>query len=349
MRKQPIDTLNGNDINEAFLRSQNTLAYQASPHLRKSGTVQRIMLDVLIALLPAVLGSLFFFGARVLAVYAVSVFTALLCDFLAHKITKRPHTVKNIDFSAVVTGVLFAMSVPSTVPLWMVAVGAAFGIVVGKELFGGIGYNFLNPALTGRALLRIVFPATTMAAPLPAPLFGFSERVDTIASATPLQMVKAHETLSGTELWNAFIGLRGGKLGETSVLLILIGAIYLLYRGVISPRIPTAFFASVAAMAFIFAGPSGLFSADASAVLAHLMGGTTLLGGFFMVTDYGSSPSAPSGQVLYGVLCGVVTMLFRLFSPWAEGFTFAVLIVNLTVPLINRWVRPRVLGEAKNG
>lgn len=237
------------------------------------------------------------------------------------------------------------MSLPVTVPLWFPVLGSALGILVAKELFGGIGFNFLNPALFGRAVLRLAFSNAMMQNPAPAPPFGQGAVVDALAGATPLAILKQGGSPGNSELWNSFTSLVGGKLGETSALLLLIGAVWLLAFGVIRLRIPLAFLGTIAAMALVFGGPGGLFSADWRVVLQHLLGGASILGAFFMVTDYSSSPTSPLAQVLFGVLCGVATMLFRLYSPWAEGFTFAVLMINLAVPAMNLWIRPRVLGE----
>lgn len=327
------------------IRSGRYPARQTSPHLRHARGVQAIMGHVLIALAPAVLGSVFFFGPAVLPLYLLSIASALAADAAVQLIKTR--RVARFDLSPVVTGTLLAMSLPATVPWWFPVLGSALAIVVAKELFGGIGFNFLNPALFGRAVLRLAFPGAMMQNPTPAPPFGTGAAVDAVAGATPLMVLKEGGALSNTELWDSFLGLVGGKLGETSALLLLAGAVWLLALGIIRPRIPLATLGTIAVLAVVLGGPAGLFSGDWRVVLGHLLGGASLLGAFFMVTDYSSSPSAPSAQVLFGVLCGAAIMLFRLYSPWSEGFTFAVLLVNLAVPAMNRWVRPRVLGEQK--
>ena len=300
---------------------------------------------MLIALVPAVLGSDFLFGLGVLPYYLVAVVSALAADWVVKLVkTKR---ISRFDLSPVVTGVLLAMSLPLGVPLWFAMLGPVIGIVVAKELFGGIGFNFLNPALFGRLVLRLLFAEEMLQNPLPRVPFGMASDIDVMAQATPLAIVKEGGALTSGELWDSFLGLTGGKMGETSALLLLMGAVWLFAFRIIRPRIPVAFLASIAAMAFVFGGPQGLFSGTWQTVAGHLLGGATVLGAFFMITDYSSSPSAPAAQILFGVLCGVVTMLFRLYSPWSEGFTFAILIVNLCVPLMNAFVRPRVLGEKR--
>lgn len=325
------------DQNFAQLRAGRYPAKKASPHLRRPGSTRAVMGHVLIALAPAVLGSVYLFGAAVLPLYLLSIATALAADAAVQLIKTR--RVARFDLSPVVTGTLLTMSLPVTVPLWFPVLGSALAILVGKELFGGIGFNFLNPALLGRAVLRLAFSDAMMQNPVP---------VDAVAGATPLMTIKETGTLSGASLWDSFVGTVGGKLGETSALLLLLGAVWLVAFGVIRLRISLSMLGAIAVMAFAFGGPAGLFSAGWQAVLGHLLGGATVLGAFFMVTDYSSSPSDPRAQVLFGALCGVATMLFRLYSPWSEGFTFAVLIVNFSVPLMNRWMRPRVLGEAKS-
>ncbi|MDL2253505.1 RnfABCDGE type electron transport complex subunit D [Ruminococcaceae bacterium OttesenSCG-928-I18] len=334
-----------NESAEVFEKNKESRfpALQASPHLRRGSGTRAIMGNVLLALLPATLGSVWFFGPAVLPYYLVAVFFALAADALAQFLRKR--RVDTFDLSPVVTGVLLAMSMPLGTPLWFAALGPALGILVAKELFGGIGYNFLNPALLGRAVLRLAFPQQMSMNPAPSPPFGLGQSVDAVASATPLITLKEGGTLSAADLLDSFLGMAAGKIGETSALLLLLGAVWLLAKGIIRLRIPLAFLAGIALMAFVFGGNEGLFGAGWQTVLGHLLGGATMLGAFFMVTDYGSSPSAPLAQILFGALCGVVTMLFRLYSPFPEGFTFAVLIVNFSVPLLNRVIRPRVLGE----
>lgn len=343
--------------NSALLFKDRKNAYpamQASPHIReKSSSTRKIMLDVLIALCPAVLFSIYLFGWRVALLYALSIATALICEAIICLIRKKTF---RMDLSAVVTGTLLVMSFPANAPLWFAPLGAFCGIVIAKELFGGIGKNFLNPALVGRAVLRICFEKTMVQNPWPAPPFayqmpevvsGATVLLDGVSAATPLKMIKEGMPLGGERLWDAFTGMIGGKLGETSALLLLIGAIYLIARGVIRLRIPLSMLGTMALLAFVFGGQEGLFSADYSIVLGHLIGGGTILVAFFMATDYSSSPSGKWAQIIYGIGCGALTMAFRLLGEYPEGITFAMLIMNFSVPLFNYFMIPRALGVKK--
>lgn len=329
-----------------------TLRQSASPHLKTRTTTQRIMLDVLIALAPAVVWSVLLFGWRVLAHYAVTIAAASLAQWL---VSRARHAPARFDLSAIVTGTLLTMSLPVTAPLWFGPMGAVIGILLAKELFGGIGRNFLNPALAGRAALRLLFAATMTQNPLPTPLISLpvfqftASGVDAVTAATPLWVLKSGDMLSGEGLWASFLGLTAGKIGETSALLLLIGALYLVLRGIIRLRISATMLAAIALMAWMFGSPNGFMRADWHIVLGHLLGGATILGAFFMATDYSSSPSTPAAQYAYGAGLGIVTMLFRFFSGYSEGFTFAALLMNLTVPLLNRYVTPRVLGVSSRG
>lgn len=322
----------------------------ASPHIRARRTTRNVMMDVLIALTPSVIWSVLLYGFRVLPHYMLTIGTAVMADTLIRTVRKSR---ARFDFSPIVTGMLLTMSLPVTAPLWFGPFGAAIGILLAKELFGGIGRNFLNPALAGRAVLRLLFETQMTQNPAPTPLIGLpiwmpmAEGIDAMSHATPLWVLKDGALLSGDGLLASFLGLTAGKLGETSaLLLLLIGAAYLVIRGVIRLRVPVAMLGSMAVMAWLFGSPAGFMQADWRTVAGHVIGGASILGAFYMATDYGSSPSAPLAQVLFGVGLGVITMLFRFFSGYSEGFTFAALIMNLTVPLMNRYIRPRVLGEA---
>lgn len=326
-------------------RSRHVPKPQAAPFIRGKASTRGIMANVLLALAPAVVGSWLFFGLRAWLYYVVAVSTALLCDALAQLLRRRE--IAGLDLSAAVTGVLLAMSLPPTAPLWFAAAGTAFGILVAKELFGGIGFNFLNPALAGRAALWVAFPAQMMQNALPAPPFGNSLTVDAVAAATPLTVLKTGAPLTRQSILHCFLGIVPGKLGETSALLLLLGAAWLFARGIIRLRIPLAMLGTMALMAFTLGGPGTLFSGGANVVLGHLFGGATLLGAFFMATDYSTSPSLSAAQWVYGVLCGLIVMLFRLYGPWAGGITFSLLLANCLVPLLNRIIRPRALGQKR--
>lgn len=314
--------------------------HQANLRVQKNIKIRKVMASVLLALLPAVIGSVYFFGPYVLPYYAISILAALFADFTAQLVRRKQ--IDSFDLSAVVTGTLLAMSLPLGAPLWVPALGSMVGIWFAKELFGGIGKNFLNPALLGRAALQLLFPAVMMQNPVPTPLFGISAAPDMVAGATVLTLLKEGRAVDGGQLINSFLGLVPGKIGETSALLLLIGGVWLAGRGILRLRIPLAFLSSVAVMAFVFGGTGGLFTGSWQMVRGNLLGGATALGAFFIAAAYGCSPVAPVTQYVYGALCGVLTMLFRLYGPWSGGLTFAILIANFAVPLLKRVEYPRV-------
>lgn len=317
---------------------------QASPHLRAEWSTDKIMKNVLIALSPAILGSVFFFGPKVLLFYAISILSCFIAEIFCF-IVKRETIL--LDFSSVVTGALLAMSLPVSAPLWFPAVAGLIGIIVGKHLFGGIGKNFLNPALFGRAFFRIVFPVQMTMSVIPRPPFGINTPVDAVSSATPLKLLKDGNILEYSQLWDSLTGMVPGKIGETSAILLLLGAAYLIWKKVIKLRIPLSILGSIAVMAFVFGGNDGLFSGDIFVILGYVLGGATILVAFFMATDFSSSPTTPAGEIIFGIGVGIVTMAFRLWSSMPEGMTFAVLIMNVTVPLIDYFIKPRVLGEGR--
>ena len=338
-----IHIVSGSSI-EIF-RDRNHTKYsaiKASPYLRAEWKTDRVMLNVLLALTPAIIGSLFFFGISVIPYYVISIAACFAGEILCF-IIKREKIL--LDFSSVVTGTLLAMSIPSSAPLWVPALGGGIGIIIGKQLFGGIGCNFLNPALFGRAFLRLVFPVIMTMSVVPNPPFDIPVQVDSVSSATPLAIIKDTGALENAYLWDSFIGMIPGKIGETSAVLLLIGAAYLIYKKIIKVRIPLSMIGAIALMAVVFGGPDGLFSADIYIVLGHILGGATLLAAFFMATDYSSSPTTTIGEIIFGAGCGIVAMIFRLWSSMPEGITFAIVIMNVTVPFIDYFIRPRVLGE----
>lgn len=310
------------------------LVVSASPHLRSSATTTRIMLDVIIALMPALAASIAIFGPRVLAVTATTVITAVLSEFLARKAMKRYNTIG--DLSAVVTGVILAFNLPVDIPLWMAAVGSVVAIVVVKQFFGGIGQNFANPAIAARIILLISF-AKAMGS-WTAPL---SWRTDAVSTATPLANITAGNMEALPSLTEMFIGLRGGCLGETCAAALILGGLYLIIRKVISPAIPLSFIGTVAVVMLI-AGKG-----DFEYVAYQLMGGGLLLGAFFMATDYSTSPINTKGRIIFGIGCGLLTSLIRLFGSLPEGVSFAILIMNLLVPLIEMATTPKPFGTPK--
>ena len=317
------------------------LTISSSPHAHSTTTTQTIMRDVLIALLPALLASVYFFGFRALTVTAVSATACVVFEYLYRKLMKLDNTTW--DLSAVVTGVLLAFVCPVTIPYWTIILGDLFAIVLVKQLFGGIGKNFVNPALAGRAFMFSwpVLMSTWVKVGFRNAASVFSS-ADAVTAATPL--ANMHQgVLCEESLMDLFIGNVGGCLGETSALALLIGFAYLLVRKVISPRIPVAYIATVAVLAFLF--PMGN---DAVAWMgAQVLGGGLMLGAIFMATDYVTSPVTKLGQVVFGIGCGVLTIAIRYFGGYNEGVSYAILIMNLCVVLLDKIGRPVKFGAPK--
>ena len=317
------------------------LTISSSPHAHSTTTTQTIMRDVLIALLPALLASVYFFGFRALTVTAVSATACVVFEYLYRKLMKLDDTTW--DLSAVVTGVLLAFVCPVTIPYWTIILGDLFAIVLVKQLFGGIGKNFVNPALAGRAFMFSwpVLMSTWVKVGFRNAASVFSS-ADAVTAATPL--ANMHQgVLCEESLMDLFIGNVGGCLGETSALALLIGFAYLLVRKVISPRIPVAYIATVAVLAFLF--PMGN---DAVAWMgAQVLGGGLMLGAIFMATDYVTSPVTKLGQVVFGIGCGVLTIAIRYFGGYNEGVSYAILIMNLCVVLLDKIGRPVKFGAPK--
>ena len=312
------------------------LLVSPAPHFRKNRDTQTIMLDVVIALMPAFIASAIIFGWRALLVVTVCVLTCVACELLFEKLCKRPVTVN--DFSAVVTGMLLGFNLPYTVPIWQAVFGSVVAIVVVKQLFGGIGKNFANPAITARIVLLVSFAGAMTN-------FTIIGTPDGISSATPLVEGGSISTVffgnyagqSGNRLLTLFLGNHGGALGETCALAILIGGIYLLCRRVISWHIPVAFI-----------GTAALLGAVAKHnALEYILSGGILLGAFFMATDYSTSPSTKSGKIIFGVGCGLVTFLIREFAGYPEGVSFAILLMNILAPLITMATRKKPFGTKK--
>ena len=305
----------------------------SSPHIRSGETTQKIMLDVIIALMPALLAGVFYFGLNALTLTAVAVAFAVATEAVIQKILGKPVTVN--DLSAVVTGILIAFNVPVTLPLWMVAVGSIFAIAIAKQCFGGLGYNFINPALAARAMLLASWPVRMTGWVAPG--------ADAVSTATPLAILKggeaAGQALPG--LWDMFIGNIGGCIGETSVLALIIGGAYLLYRRVISYRIPLVYIATVAVLSFLFGG------FDADTMIYNILAGGLFRGAIFMATDYSTSPMSPKGQIIFAIGCGFLTSLIRFYGGYPEGVSYSILIMNVATPLIDKYTMPRKFGEVK--
>ncbi len=296
-----------------------------SPHLRERTDTTAIMRDVLIALLPALIASFFIFGARVLLVVAVCVAASILSEWLFEKITKRPSTVR--DLSACVTGVLLAYNLPVDIPIWQAILGSAIAIIVVKQLFGGIGQNFANPAITARIIMLLAFSGTMTTWTFP----------DAVSTATPLAILSGQATGDLPTLTQMFLGVRGGCIGETSALALLIGGIYLLARRAISWHTPVAFIGTV----FIFTLLLG------EQPVYQVLSGGLLLGAFFMATDYSTTPSTDSGRIIFGVGCGLITVLIRVWGSYPEGVSFSILLMNILTPHISNLTRTKPLGGVK--
>ena len=314
------------------------LSVVSSPHINHADSTRGIMADVLIALLPASVAGCILFGWRVLLVIAVAVVSAVLAEFVCCKVMKKPVSIG--DLSAAVTGLLIALNVPPSLPLWMVAIGSIVAIVVVKQMFGGLGHNFANPAITARIVLLVSFPAamSTWTAPLGSVSQIVSgattpgETIDIITGATPLsQTALAGDYYSYTQL---FLGQTAGCIGETAALFIIIGGLYLFARRVITPVIPISYIGTVALMSWIF-GQDPLYM---------ILSGGLMLGAFFMATDYVTSPTGWKGQLIYGIGCGIITFLIRKFGNLPEGVSYAILIMNLFVFHINKITLPKPFG-----
>jgi electron transport complex protein RnfD len=310
------------------------LVVSSSPHVRSESSISGIMFDVVIALVPAVIAAAIFFGMRALFVIGISIATAVLTEALIQYLMKKPVTIN--DWSAVVTGLLLAFNLPPTAPWWLAVIGSAFAIAIVKQLFGGLSYNFLNPALAARAFLLASWPVRMTAWVQPG--------VDAVTTATPLAILKGTEAAGQLpSLMDMFVGNIGGTIGETSALALLIGAAYLLYKRVINWRIPFIYIATVGVLTWIL-GPNGAFTGQP---LYHILGGGLILGAFFMATDYVTSPVTPLGQIIMGLGCGIITVVIRLYGGYPEGVSYSILFMNVATPLIERYTVPKKFGEVK--
>lgn len=310
------------------------LHVSSSPHVRSKVDTSSIMLTVIIALLPAALFGIYNFGPHALLLILVTIATCVATEAVYEKIVHKKLTVK--DYSAVVTGLLLALNLPPKAPWWIAVIGGVFAILVVKQLFGGLGQNFMNPALAARCFLLISFTGRMTDFTVPGGAWG--NIVDTVSGATPLAAMKSGETV---DLLSLFIGNIQGTIGETSALAILIGAAILLLRGIIDFRIPVAYLLTFSVFALIFGG-HGL---DFYYLLCQLCGGGLMLGAWFMATDYVTSPITSKGRIVYGICLGIFTGLFRIFGGSAEGVSYAIIFCNLLVPLIERFTMPAAFGK----
>lgn len=301
-----------------------------TPHVRSKESIQSIMRDVIIALVPATAAGIYYFGISALILIIAAIASSVIFEALCQKIMKKPVTVS--DLSAVVTGLLLAMNLPAAAPVWVAVVGSAFAIIFGKQLFGGLGQNFINPALAGRAFLLASYPTEMTTWSVPNGL----EVADAATYATPLAQLKAgHLDASLGEL---MLGQCGGTIGETCAIALIIGGVYLLYKHVISWKIPVIYIATVAIL-FGVIGRHGV-----RMPLQEIMAGGVMLGGIFMATDYASSPVTPKGQIIFAVGAGLITYLIRTFGGYPEGVSYSILIMNCCVPLIERFTEPTIFG-----
>ena len=321
---------------------KDTYLLTTSPHIHNAESIPRVMYSVVIALVPAMLVSIYYFGLSAVLIYAISIVSCLVFEAAAQKIMGRAVTIG--DGSILITAILLAMNIPSTSPWWLVVIGALVAVVLGKQIYGGLGHNPFNPVLVARILLLISFPIQMTAWVKPAPLFS---GVDAVSMATPLGDVKTTLMLKGVvdisqfNYLDGFLGFVGGSLGETSVLALLLGGIFLLARRVITWHVPVTFIGTV----FVLTGIFWLIDPTKYAnPVFHILSGGLMLGALFMATDMVTSPVYPKGMLIFGIGCGVITVLIRLFGGYPEGVAFSILLMNAATPLIDRYTAPKKFG-----
>ncbi len=303
----------------------------SSPHMHSQESVSRIMWTVIACLVPAGVAGVFIFGLTALWTIILATVSAALCEWLIETLTKRKITVW--DGSALLTGLLLAYNLPPEVPFWIPIIGSTFSIAIAKFAFGGLGQNIFNPALVGRVFLMASWPKYLT-------VFTKPFNYDAVTTATPLALLKEGKLLEHISAWNLFLGIRGGCIGEVCIIALLAGALYLLLRGYISWYIPISFIATTGLLTWIF-GTKGFFTGD---WLFHILSGGLILGAFFMATDYVTSPLTRKGHLIFGISCGVLTAVIRLWGGYPEGVSYAILIMNAATPLIDRYTKNRVYG-----
>ncbi|MBS5150844.1 MAG: RnfABCDGE type electron transport complex subunit D [Butyricicoccus pullicaecorum] len=315
----------------------------SSPHIKAADDTRSLMADVCLALLPALVVSVLTFGPRALVLTVATVISCVFFEWLYNKLLHQPSTIG--DLSAVVTGMLLAFNIPVAAPIWMPVIGGAFSVIVVKMLFGGIGKNFMNPALAGRAFMLASWPALMTVWTRPGaelPLFGNVTVTDAISTATPLASLKGG-ALPEADMLHLFLGQTGGVIGETSALALLIGGAYLVYRKVITINIPAAYILTVAVLTFLF--PMGGQERFAW-MLSQILSGGLMLGAIFMATDYVTSPVTTNGQIIFGIGCGLLTVFIRYFGGLPEGVSYSILLMNTLVWVIDKKTHPRKFGYA---
>ncbi len=308
----------------------NKLIVSSSPHIKTKHDTPRIMLDVIIALLPALIAGVVIYGIRALLVVATCVVTAVVCEFLFNLITKKEQTI--FDLSAVITGLILALTLRADAPIWQCVIGSAFAIIVVKCFFGGLGANFANPAATGRVFLLICFSGTLAGGSLPL----ITSNPDLVSGATPLVQLAAGKELPS--LIDMLLGLRGGSIGESCIVAILLGFIYLVVRKVINLEVPVIMIATVFVLTLVVTG-------DINAALYHVLGGGLVFGAVYMATDYVTTPLTRVGKMIFAFGCGLITFLIRMYGNYPEGVSFAILFMNIVSPYIEQWTKPRALGK----
>lgn len=318
------------------------LVVSSSPHIRSNESVKRIMLDVIIALVPAAIGSVYFFGLNALKLILLSIASALFFEAAIQKLFKKEITIN--DYSAIVTGILIAFNLPANAPWWIPVFGSGFAIIIVKQCFGGIGSNFMNPALAARAVLLASWPDIMSNFVLPG--------VDAVTGSTPLAIMKYGAADAGASatvaqaaqelpsIMDMFIGNIGGAIGETSAILLLIGALYLIIRKVINWKIPVVYIGSTAILLLIL-------GVEMNQLIYHILGGGLILGAFFMATDYSTTPVTPVGQIIFALGAGILTALIRVKGGFPEGVSYSILLMNVASPLIEKFTAPKIFGRAK--
>jgi Na+-translocating ferredoxin:NAD+ oxidoreductase subunit D len=315
---------------------KDRLIVSSSPHLHKGESVSRIMWMVAVSLIPAGAAGIIIFGISALWVIILGIISALITEAALQAMNKRKLTI--LDGSAFITGLLLAYNLPPHVPFWIPVIGSFFSIAIGKQVFGGLGQNIFNPALVGRVFLMSCWPKY-MTSFTPTPKF-LAWRLDAVTSATPLALLKEGKVLENISYLDLFLGKHGGCIGEVCILALLLGAIFLLLKGYISWHIPTTYLFTVVVFTYIF-GAKGLFSGD---WLFHILSGGLILGVFFMATDYVTSPLTHKGQIVFGIGCGIITAIIRLWGGYPEGVSYAILMMNAAAPIIDRYTKIRVYG-----
>lgn len=318
--------------NGSLQSGQYKLIVSTSPHLHKDESIGKIMWTVVISLIPAGIAGAFIFGFSALWVIILGVISALFTEVILQVLTKRKVTV--FDGSAVLTGLLLAYNLPPDVPFWLPIVGSIFAIAIGKQVFGGLGQNIFNPALVGRVFLMASWPKYMTT-------FTKALNYDALTSATPLALLKEGKILEKISYLDLFLGKRGGCIGEVCILALLGGALLLILKGYISWHIPIPYILTVGLFTYAF-GTQGLFRGD---WLFHILSGGLILGAFFMATDYVTSPLTRRGQIIFGIGCGIITAVIRLWGGYPEGVSYAILMMNAATPLIDRYTKTRIYGE----